>query len=591
MASATSTPTAPASSTSSGGRSSARRGAAAGSSPTGLSRVQEKDEMRSLNDRLANYIQRVQELEGERSFMLAQLEEKDESKSREMGTVRRLYEQELADVRSSLDGLAAERARLQLELKDLAEETERLKARNQKRENDLANALTKWRKAEAALNSKDAEHTKLLSENQRLNEDFGDLQGQLEQVEAVLSETKTQLNAETLRRVDMENKTQTLREQLDLQKNLSEEEMMVIRSRHESRLVEVELGRRKDFESKLAEAMLRLRNDHENQLLQYKEEMERTFSSKLQNAQQAALEKHDVASTTREELETTKLRMETLNSQLQQYQKEKMSLDGRVQELEQTLDRERDVWQLKLGQKEQEMMKMRSQMYTQLEDYEDLLDVKLALDMEISAYRKMLEVEEQRLQLTPSPSQRTSRSQTHEHSGRRHRGKKRKYEGEPGCSPTYRMSSHVMMHGHVSLAEVDTEGKYIRLKNSSDREQPLDGWVIRRVYENTRDLSFHFPSSCTLAGGQTLTIWAAGAKVEPEPEDLILEGHSSWGTIPDVRVVLLNRDHEEVAEHILCAHGKGVEDSDLMFEEFVAGSDMQHFRGQPKKKKKCCSIS
>ena len=40
--------------------------------------------------------------------MLVQLEEKDESKNREMGNV-----EELADVRKSLDELAGERARLQ----------------------------------------------------------------------------------------------------------------------------------------------------------------------------------------------------------------------------------------------------------------------------------------------------------------------------------------------------------------------------------------------------------------------------------------------------------------------------------------------
>ncbi|XP_060921153.1 lamin L3 isoform X2 [Labrus mixtus] len=594
MASATSTPAASGSRTS---RSVSRRSAAAGlptssTSPTRLSRIQEKDELRSLNDRLANYIQRVQDLESERSSMLIQLEDKDESKSREMGNVRRLYEEELADVRKSLDGLAGERARLQIDYGNLYEEYRKLKARNQKKEGDLANTLSQLRTVEAALSSKDAEYTKLLSDNRRLNEDFTDLQGQLENVEVVLDDTKNQLSSEILRRVAMENQVQTLKEQLELQKNISEQEIFEIRSRHESQLVELDSGRQREFESKLSESMRGLRQDHESQLQQYKEEIDKTFSMKLQNAQQAALEKNEVASATNDELETTKLRLETLSSQLQQYQKDKMTLESRFQDLERTLDREREVWQQKIGHKEQELLNLRSQMYTQLEDYENLLDVKLALDMEINAYRKMLEVEEERLHLSPSPSQRTAVPRTHDHSSRRIRGKKRKHEGASGSSPAYKMSSHATEQSAVSVAEIDMEGKYIRLKNNSEKEQQLGGWVVRKMYQDSGDISFHIPPSCVLACGDTLTIWAEGAGAEADSRDLILQGHRSWGPIIDVRVLLLNPNHEKIAERRVCLQGRGEEETELEFdEEFVAGSDIQHYRRQPKRKKKCCSVS
>lgn len=56
---------------------------------------------------------------------------------------------------------------------------------------------------------------------------------------------------------------------------------MEVRSRHESRLVEVDSGRQREFESKLAEVMQQLRQDHERQLLEYKEEMHKTFSSRV----------------------------------------------------------------------------------------------------------------------------------------------------------------------------------------------------------------------------------------------------------------------------------------------------------------------
>lgn len=94
-----------------------------------VTRIQEKNELEHLSDRLATYIDRVRELETENSRLTQQIETSQETRTREITSVKNLYERELADARRAVDFTAGEKAKLQLEAKQWQAEAETLQAK------------------------------------------------------------------------------------------------------------------------------------------------------------------------------------------------------------------------------------------------------------------------------------------------------------------------------------------------------------------------------------------------------------------------------------------------------------------------------
>ena len=95
-------------------------------SPTRITRLQEKEQLSHLNDRLAVYIDKVRSLESENDVLHLQISEKEEVRSREVTGLKALYETELADARRCLDDSSKERAWLQIELGKIKTENEQL---------------------------------------------------------------------------------------------------------------------------------------------------------------------------------------------------------------------------------------------------------------------------------------------------------------------------------------------------------------------------------------------------------------------------------------------------------------------------------
>ncbi|NXI18815.1 K2C75 protein, partial [Irena cyanogastra] len=319
-------------------------------------RKDEKEQIKTLNNKFASFIDKVRFLEQQNKVLETKwtlLQEQGQKNNSGKSTLDPLFEAYINNLRRQLANLLNERGRMDGELKNMQDLVE-----------DFKN------KYEEEINRRTA------AENEFV----------------VL---KKDVDAAYMNKVELEAKVDALSDELNFLRALFEAELAQLSAQVSDTAVILSMDNNRDLD--LSSIIAEVKAQYEDIANRSRAEAEAWYQTKFEELQATAGKHGDDLRNTKGEISELNRLIQRIRSEIENTRNQCATLQTAIGDSEERGEMALKDAKAKMIDLEDALQKAKADMARQLREYQELMNVKLALDIEIATYRKLLEGEESRL--------------------------------------------------------------------------------------------------------------------------------------------------------------------------------------------------
>ncbi|NXA56298.1 K2C5 protein, partial [Nothocercus julius] len=319
-------------------------------------RKDEKEQIKTLNNKFASFIDKVRFLEQQNKVLETKwtlLQEQGQKNNTGKSNMDPLFEAYINNLKRQLASLLNERGRMDGELKNMQDLVE-----------DFKN------KYEEEINRRTA------AENEFV----------------VL---KKDVDAAYMNKVELEAKVDALTDELNFLRALYDAELAQLSAQVSDTAVILSMDNNRDLD--LSSIIAEVKAQYEDIANRSRAEAEAWYQTKFEELQATAGKHGDDLRNTKGEISELSRLIQRIRSEIENTRNQCATLQTAIGDSEERGELALKDARAKMAELEDALQKAKADMARQLREYQELMNVKLALDIEIATYRKLLEGEESRL--------------------------------------------------------------------------------------------------------------------------------------------------------------------------------------------------